>query len=279
MLWSLSAAARGVVHIIRERRLGMAPERLTLSRVLAWISGAFMAAIVVQDLIGPTPAISSVELPPARPVWIEIANTYGAYALESHALEGLELSYKMRRHRDSGARQDILTFGSVDRPGAYVRVALHRPGNEPLPSTDPLDLAAEIAAASSIDARLTGPVDELKTKFGMLPIIDMYVWGRQGPRACMAVAGAWNEPHLSLVAWWCNPGWELVQRGQVACLLDRLMLMSAGGDEKLAEFFARAERAREVCGTTPILGSTPKRPDDWIFAKAEPKLRGRLGGR
>jgi hypothetical protein len=281
VLWSLSAAARGVVLTMRERRLAadMAPQRLTLSRALAWISGAFMAAILVQDLLGPTPAISSVELPDARPAWIEIANPYGAFALESHALEGLQQSYKVRRHRDSGARQDILTFGTVDGPGAYARVALHRIGDEPLLSTDPLDLAVAIAAGSSIDARLTGPVGELKTKFGTLPIIDMYVWGREGPRACMAVAGAWREPQFNLVAWWCNPGWELVQRGQVACLLDRLMLMSAGGDGKLAEFFARAERTREVCGTTPILGSTPKRPDDWIFAKAEPKLRGRLGGR
>jgi hypothetical protein len=273
VLWSLNVAARGVVQTIRERR----PERLTLSRVLAWISGAFMAAIVVQDLVGPTPAISSVQLPAARPAWIEIASPYGAFALESHALEGLERSYTLRRHRDSGARQDTLTFGSVDGPGAYVRVVLQRPGSEP--STDPFDLAVGIAAASAIDARLTGPVGELNTKFGTLPIIDMYVWGRQGPRACMAVAGAWDEPRLNLVAWWCNPGWELVQRGQVACLLDRLMLMSAGGDEQLAAFFARAERGRELCGTTPILGSTPKRPDDWIFAKAEPKLRGRLSGR
>jgi hypothetical protein len=277
VLWNL-AAVRGAVRAIRERRLAVAPqpERLTLARVLAWISGAFMAAILLQDLLGPTPAISSVELPDAQPAWIEAARAYGAFALESHALDGLEQSYKVRRHRESGARQDILTFGTVDGPGAYVRVALHRPGSEPLPSADPIDLAVEIAAASAIDAQLSGPVGELKTKFGTLPIIDMHVWGRQGPRACMAVAGAWNEPRLNLVAWWCNPGWELVQRGQVACLLDRLMLMSAGGDEQLAEFFARAERGRETCGTTPILGSTPKRPDDWIFAKAEPKLRGRL---
>jgi hypothetical protein len=275
---NLPAAVRGVILAVRERRAEAAPPRepLTFSHVLAWISGLFMAAILVQDLIGPTPAISSVELPAARPAWIESTSAFGAFALESPALEGLEQSYKVRRHRDSGVRQDVLTFGAADAPGAYVRVAVQRPGDKPLPAADPLDLAAELAAASAIEARLTGPVGELKTKFGKLPIIDMHVWGREGPRACMAVAGAWNDPRLRLVAWWCNAGWELVQRGQVACLLDRLMLMSAGGDERLAEFFARAERAREVCGTTPILGTTPKRPDDWIFAKAEPKLRGRL---
>jgi hypothetical protein len=280
VLCNLATAMRGAVRLVSERRPDVAlPRRPTLARVLAWFSGAFMGAILMQDLLGPTPAISSVELPPVRPAWIEATRSFGAFALESHALDGLEQSYKVRRHRDTGARQDILTFGAVDAPGAYVRVALHRPGDEPPLSVDPLDLTAQTAAASSIDAQLAGPVDELKTKFGLLPIIDMHVWARQGPRACLAVAGSWLVPRLDLVAWWCNPGWELVQRGQVACLLDRLMLMSAGGDEQLAEFFARAERGRETCGTTPILGSAPKRPDDWIFAKAEPKLRGRLGGR
>lgn len=281
MLTNFCAAVGGIFQAIREHRLAVAsaPRRLTLSRALAWISGVFMAAVLVQDLVGPTPAISSVELPAARPAWIEIANAHGAFALESAALDGLEQSYKVRRHRDGDARQDVMTFGTVDGQGPYVRVALYRPGTEALPPADPLDLAAAIAAESAIDAQLTGPVDELQTKFGALPILDMHVWGREGPRACLAVAGSWSEPRLSLVAWWCNRGWELVQRGQVACLLDRLMLMSAGGDDKIAAFFARAERGREVCGTSLILGSTPKRPDDWIFAKADPKLRGRLGGR
>ena len=278
------AAISGIFIALRER-IAALRDRMpdfgpwSLSRVLAFASILFMVSIVGRDLIGPTPANSSVTRLPERPRWNEVARAHGAFALESPALEGLEHSYLVRRHRIGGGRKDLMTWGSVDGDGAYMRVVLYRPGTESAFLDDPLDIAIAIAAESGIDAELSGPVGELKTKFGELPIVNMHTWGKNGPRACMAVAHSWNEPRISLVAWWCNRDWQLVQRGQVACLLDRLMLMSAGGDEKLATFFARAERGREICGTTPILGTTPKRPDDWIFAKAEPKLRGRLYGR
>lgn len=278
------AAISGIFIAFRERCAALR-DRMpdfgpwSLSRALAFASILFMVSIIGRDLIGPTPANSSVTRLPERPLWSEITRTHGAFALESPALEGLELTYLVRRHRAGGGRKDLMTWGSVDGDGAYMRVVAYRPGTESALLDDPLDIATAIAAESAIDAELSGPVGELKTKFGDLPIVNMHTWGKNGPRACMAVAHSWSEPRLSLVAWWCNRDWKLVQRGHVACLVDRLMLMSAGGDEKLAAFFARAERERESCGTTPILGTTPKRPDDWIFAKAEPKLRGRLGGR
>lgn len=275
---SILPALRGALSPVRET--GAAPATdLTLSRVLAWISAIFLVAVVVADVVGPTPAVSSVEPARERPAWTEVRRAHGAFALDVAALEGLEASYQVRRHRVGGGRRDAITFGAPDAPGRYIRVVIHRPGAEHWPTGDALDLAAAAAAEARIDARLSGPLDQLVTKFGPLAIVDMHMWSTQGPRACMAAAGAWDEPRLSLVAWWCNERWELVQRGQVACLLDRLMLMSAGGDDTLARFFARAERGRESCGTSPLLGATPKRPDDWIFAKAEPKLRGRLGGR
>lgn len=284
MLSKFFAAAGGAFTAVFDRIAGLRDRMpfgtVTLSRALAVVSVLFMAGIILADLIGPTPANSSVEPVSARrPEWIAIMRAHGAFALESVALEGLEQSYIVRRHRQNGGRQDLMTWGTVDGDGAYVRVALYRPGPEATIPSDPLDAAAAVAAESAIEAQLTGPVDELKTKFGALPIIDMQVWSANGPRACLAVAATWSEPKLGLVAWWCNKRWELVQRGQVACLIDRLVLMSAGGDNKIAEFFARAERSRDFCGVSPLLGTTPKRPDDWIFAKAEPKLRGRLSGR
>ena len=278
------AAIGGLIIFVRERCAALR-DRMPdfgpwpLSRLLAFASILFMASIIGRDLIAPTPANSSVTRLPERPLWNEIARAQGAFALESPVLEGLELSYLVRRHRVGGGRKDLMTWGSVDGDGAYMRVVLYRPGTESAFLDDPLDIATALAAESGIDAELSGAAGELKTKFGDLPIVNMHTWGKNGPRACMAVAHSWNEPRLSLVAWWCNRDWQLVQRGHVACLMDRLMLMSAGGNGKLAAFFARAERERESCGTTPILGTTPKRPDDWIFAKADPPLRGRLGGR
>jgi hypothetical protein len=278
-------AALGGFFIVARERIAALRDRMpdfgpwSLSRALAFASILFMVSIIGRDLIGPTPANSSVTRLPERPLWSEITRAHGAFALESPALEGLELSYLVRRHRVGGGRKDLMTWGSVDGDGAYMRVVLYRPGTESAFLDDPLDIATALAVESGIDAELSGPAGELKTKFGDLPIVNMHTWGKNGPRACMVVAHSWSEPRLSLVAWWCNRDWQLVQRGHVACLMDRLMLMSAGGDGKLAAFFARAERERETCGTTPILGTTPKRPDDWIFAKAEPQLRGRLGGR
>jgi hypothetical protein len=111
-------------------------------------------------------------------------------------------------------------------------------------------------------------------------VIDMKLEGSDGPRACAAVAGAWDDPRLGLVAWWCNAGPEMVSHGQLACLVDRLTMMSAGGDEKLAAFFAKSELKRNFCGAAgPSLVATPKRPDDWISQKATPPLRGRIAGR
>jgi hypothetical protein len=277
---AIGGACTAVFDRIAALRDRMPFGSLTLSRALAVASVLFMAGIVVADLIGPTPANSSVApVSVRRPEWIASTRTYGAFALEAAALEGLEQSYIVRRHRENGSRQDLMTWGTADSDGAFVKVAIYRAGPEATIAGDPLDAAAAVAAESGIEAQLTGPVDELKTKFGQLPIIDMTVWSATGPRACLAVAASWSQPRLGLVAWWCNKRWDLVQRGQVACLIDRLVLISAGGDEKVAEFFARAERSRDFCGVSPLLGSTPKRPDDWIFAKAEPKLRGRLSGR
>ena len=94
------------------------------------------------------------------------------------------------------------------------------------------------------------------------------------------MAGAWKDPRFGLVAWGCNPGPEIVPHGQLACLLDKLSLMSAGGDDRLAQFFAKAELKRNFCGASgPLVAATPKRSDDWLAIKVAPKLRGRIAGR
>ena len=51
-----------------------------------------------------------------------------------------------------------------------------------------------------------------------------------------------------------------VDRATLACALDRLTILSAGGDAKVAGLFARAELKRTFCGErNPILAATPER--------------------
>ena len=260
---------------------------LTFGRVFAFLRASIFLAIVGgtavlgYDLIGPTPAASSVApTPDAHPAWIDVPRAAGAFTVTMQGLDPVQSNYLVRRHRDGGGRKDLMTFGAAGDKSAYVRIELYRPGTEGDAIADPLDAVAALAGDSKIDAELSETPSRLKTKFGELSVIDMNIAGADEPRACVAVAGAWDDPNFGLVAWWCNAGPEMVPYGQLACLVDRLTLMSAGGDERLASFFAKAELKRNFCGMAgPIVAATPKRPDDWISQKATPPLRGRIAGR
>jgi hypothetical protein len=249
------------------------------SSLITYGAVGIMAAILANDLVN-RPSAQRPAAPEPRAEWLEIARPHGAFALEAPSLEGLDLQYIVRRHRFGGGRKDELTFGDPAAHRPYVRIAFYRPGTEGMAEPDPLEAVVSLASQSSIDAELQETDRKLRTKFGMLPIVAMTVKSGVMGRQCIATASAWSDPRLGLVAWWCNEGPELVAHGEFACLLDRLALMSAGGDDRLAEFFARAELRRGSCGTHgSFVSPTPKRRDDWIHAKITPQLRGRLPGR
>jgi hypothetical protein len=248
------------------------------STVLAYGAVGLMSAILINDLFGPTPANSSVSpTPDARPEWVEIARPHAAFALESPLLQGIEPNYKVRLHRLGGGRKDEMTFGGAAAHGPYVRVSLYRPGREGMADPDPLGSVVAVASNSGIDADLQETSGKIRTKFGDLPAINMRVQGKDGWRNCVAATGTWSDPRFGLVVWWCNPGYEIVALGELACLIDRIALMSAGGDGQLAEFFARAELRRIQCDSrSSFVSPTPRLVNNWIHAKRAPDLRGRL---
>ena len=247
-------------------------------RAATFVAIAYVAAVLGYDLVDATPAASSVRPTAEAPsAWIEVTRAAGAFAVAMPALDPAQSSYLVRRHREGGGRKDLVTFGAPGERNPYVRIEFYRPGGEGEAIADPLDAVTALAAASKIDAELSETPSKLKTKFGELAVIDMNVKVPDAQRACIAIAGAWDDPNFGLVAWWCNPGPEMVPHGELACLVDRITLMSAGGDERLAAFFAKAELKRNFCGQAgPMLSATPKRPDDWISQKAAPPLRGRI---
>ncbi len=264
---------------LRERLPGR--PNIAASTLLAYGSVGIMAAILFSNLMNPEGRTSQPvqAQAPANP-WSEITRMHGAFALEAPQLEGLEQKYLVRRHREGGGRKDYLTFGDPSETGTYVRVALYRPGGEAALEQDALEAVTAVASESSIDAELLETENLLTTKFGPLSVVEMNVKGANGSRNCIAVANAWADVHIGIVAWWCNGGPELVSHGKLACVLDRLSLMSAGGDKKLADFFARAELRRGQCGTQNVLVSpTIKHSTNWMSAKPDPKLRGRVAGR
>lgn len=277
----LSVFRKPVAPEPKKRAIFSAARRLTASRALASISAAVLFGIIVADLVSPAPAKSTVAQEPATIAqWLEVVRPNGAFELPSPQTAALEPLYLTRRHRTGTGREDVIMLGTpADTAGAFVQVSVYRPGTEGAVSSNPLEAVTAVALQSRLAAKLQQPGRAILTKFGELATVEMQIGSGAKARNCLAVTGKFDEPRLGLVLMYCNPGTEIVAAGRVACLLDRLSLASAGRDEKLIDFFAKAERNRSFCDARSTLyGSAPRTPD-WINTDAGPVLRGKYSAR
>lgn len=203
------------------------------------------------------------------PEWVEVNKPMPAFAL---AMPDFDASrYTIWRHADGGGRKDVLTFGDLASSGATAVIELYRAGAEP-------EVADNDITASIAELRLsTAPAlpHTIETKFGEVAVEPFTDRAPSGPRQCLRFSRAFEEPRFELSGWFCSAGEDMVDRGKVACALDRLSLASAASDPRLGALFARAELKRSFCGQQGVLfAATPKR-NDWIEAARDPHLRGR----
>jgi len=210
--------------------------------------------------------------------WANVERPHQAFAVAVAEPGDAAPRYLIRRHVLGGGRKDIIGWGDVASLTPAGMVEIYRPGSELESFADaPTEIATRTADLGTI-----GPVTQLGTmdsKFGPLSLVEFAAQTAGMPRNCLGFVRIFDEPRLQIAGWYCNGGPEIVERGLLACALDRLTLVSAGSDPKVAELFARAEVKRTFCGKkSPILAATPRRPD-WIDAPADPKLRGRFAGR
>jgi hypothetical protein len=90
-----------------------------------------------------------------------------------------------------------------------------------------------------------------------------------GARSCLGFLKRLDEPNLRISGWSCQGDGLPARRAAIGCTLNRLVLLTAGNDPKLAELFARAELRRGSCG--------PAAPSaDWVNSAENPALRGAL---
>ena len=186
-----------------------------------------------------------------------------------------EPHYAIRRHADGGGRKDILTFGEPDRSLRYAMVEIYRPGRELEQfASAPSEIAGRVRELGPAGAlRATLPLD---SKFGAVKTVEFTI-GRFGVGHCIGFVREEDEPRLQISGVSCSMN-TLVNRSAVACMLDRLTLMSAGSDPDIAKYFAQAEIKRNFCGQRdPILYATPKR--DYPAAAPLNSLRGRFSSR
>jgi hypothetical protein len=189
-------------------------------------------------------------------------------------------NYAILRRDADGARKDVLTWGEAAAAGPYVMAEIYRPGPEGEHFIDP---ASEIAVrilefAVTDDVKSAGRID---SKFGPVPLVDFAIAPDGKERRCLGFARAFDKPTMQIAGWYCSAGREVVDRATLGCALDRLTILSAGSDPKLAELFAHAELKRTFCGQrNPILAATPEREERIATPKsaklATAKLRGHI---
>lgn len=243
--------------------------RASMLRVAAY--GCALAAIgLIASEFATLPRGAVVAEAAANPDWIEVGRPFPAFAMTMPEFDEAP-RYAIWRHANGGGRKDIFTFGDPATGGASAVVELYRPGAEP--DTDP-----DVVTASIPELRLSGrPVvrTTIDTKFGEVAVDPFMDRAPGGERRCLRFWRAFDAPRLEISGWFCNGGQELVDRGMIACSLDRLTLLAAGSEPRIGALFAQAERKRNFCGANNVFFAATGKRRDWIEATRDPRLRGR----
>jgi hypothetical protein len=228
--------------------------RATLARTIAYGAALATFALILLEIAAPRGG--SVKA--ANPRWIEVIRPLPAFALTIPEFEGAP-RYSIWRHVSGVGRKDVLSFGEEGGPTATMEIFRG-------------DVEEEDITASIGKLRLSVPraPNSIDTKFGPVRVETAIEDGRN----CLHVSRKYEELRFEISGTFCSAGMELVDRGMVACALDRLSLVSAGSEPRLATLFARAELRRTFCGQRSVfLAATPKLVTGWIDASRDPKLR------
>ena len=205
--------------------------------------------------------------PSDKDKWSLADRSARAFAVSQFDLRDKTETYEDFRH-PGGGRRDLLRWRDADmKPVAELR-STDRAANSPrqawrivtLPGGSIRDGMRELEAAGVIDS-----------KFGTVTLLRL-IGGRKPADACLGFIKRVDAPNLRISGWSCQ-GNDLretmpSQRAAISCMLNRLTLLNAGNDPKLAELFARAELRRSDC--------TASLSADWLTGTGNPQLRGAL---
>ena len=242
----------------------------TIARLFAYVGTLALIAILAVHFWDQLPELAGDELT-QKPSWSVADRGYPAFALGAPDQNDKSVTYAVLRH-PAGGRKDIFSWpGAGDRPIAELEI--YRLGDEAASAARPSDdLALRMPRGGELEAG--GVID---SKFGTVALLRRAVAeagpnGKRGGAACLGFFKGIDDPHLRISGWSCQGDSLPAQRNAVACVLDRLTLLTAGSEPKLAELFARAELNRRNCGAAGGSASS----GDWVTEADNPRLRGAL---
>jgi hypothetical protein len=241
-------------HRAAVRALLWSDAKSTFVRLLAYIGALAVLAGIAVHLVAPAPSAVAIDPAPVAE-WMTVAKPFPAFSLPLSEFGDNGPDYALRRHVAGGGRQDILTWGELKGATPHLMVEIYRPGSElsRFRSAE-REIAVRLDGTGASTARLAG---EMQTKFGSVALVE-FSFGNPA-RQCLGFARIYRDPQLQILGWHCRSGAAIVERGLIACALDRLSLLAAGSEPKLRELFARAELRRNFCGQrTHLMTPTPK---------------------
>jgi hypothetical protein len=238
-----------------------------LARLIAYVGALALIAIVGVSLWNELP-LKGLSDPAPKSAWSVAARSQPAFAVSQFDLPGKTETYEILRHPDGG-RKDVLRWAAQgEKPIAELEI--YRPGAELSQSGPPIaEIAARMDPGGVRELQAAGIID---SKFGAVTLLGLS--DRAGDaRPCLGFIKGFGQPNLRISGWSCQGDTLPARRAAIGCILDRLILLAAGNDPKLAELFAHAELKRGNCVAA---SAAPVTSADWVTGAQDPRLRGSL---
>ncbi|WP_374547014.1 hypothetical protein [Rhodoblastus sp.] len=191
----------------------------------------------------PSPTASkSSETAAPRSAWLEIQKPLRLYDLTAPQFVREKRVYTARRHSTGGGREDALTFGEFTGDGPFLRLSIYRHGAEKTADAAFFVDMARRAAQLGLGLGRATIAQTQPTRFGDFETAALTMTeGRAARDNCRGFRFSATQLGLSMAGFACGAGDESVGAGELACLIDRLDLVSAGEDRALRDFFAGAQ--------------------------------------
>ncbi len=242
--------------------------RATTMRIMAYLCGVAVLALVATDIASRLQ--DDIDLSPRltlrQSAWQPVERPIPAFSASLPDLGEKTATYEILRHAEGG-RKDVLKWSDAGVALPWAEIEIYRPGAESpgfAPAT--LEIGARTALWNVRDVQADGVID---SKFGPVALVAFSTQAAGKSRSCTGFARSFDDPQVQISGWTCGGVAQPSGRQAVACLLNRLTLLAAGSDPKLAELFARSELKRQ-----PDCGGAAFASESWLTTLDEPELRG-----
>jgi hypothetical protein len=250
-LWSFAEECRG-----------------TTVRLTAYVGALALIAIACSCLWGELPLATALE-PAAKAGWSMADRSHPAFAVSQMDSTEKTETYEIFRHPEGG-RRDVIRWAAAATEKPIAELELYRPGTEASQARTPAD---EIAARMDPDGmrRIAGE-GIVDSKFGPVALFGFADRANDAKR-CLGFMKNLEAANLRISGWSCQGETLPARRLAIACTLNKLTLLTAGIDPKLAQLFAQAELKRGNCAAGNAATASSA---DWVTGAQNPRLRGSL---